>query len=405
MKVLIIIGDCIQVNSSANLCHLAYIRGLVEAGYELSLLSADGDGYAKDEAMMIPPSVKRYSYPGIGLYERLSIIKKKISASPESASSGSQELNADNQMRFLSKMKDWLRSLYGAHEIYAVFRRKARRFRSPETYDFLISISSPASSHALALDLISSGHVKCKNWIQIWEDPWYSDLYLKKRRAVFAEERRLLSAAEHICYVSPITLEYQKRLFPEASHKMFWQPLPAYYTMEKPTQKSSDNYHFGYFGDYSPKIRNLRPFYEAACKTGIPVSVCGDPSSLFQPTDHITIFPRLPLNKLHPIEETTDVLVYLCNREGGQIPGKIYQYAATNKTVLFILDGTEEEKRILREFFEPYHRFVFCENDIEGIEAAVEQIQKGELGDVVNRSLTDFEPVKIINRILEEGMK
>lgn len=405
MKVLIINGDCIQVNSSANLCHLAYIRGLVEAGYELSLLSADENGYFKDEAMVIPSSVKKFSYPGIGLYERLSFMKKKIPASPKSDSAESRELSAGNQKRLLSWMKGWLRSLYGVHGLYAVFRRKARRFRPPETYDFMISISSPASSHALALDLIRSGHVKCKNWIQIWEDPWYSDLYVTGRDAVFAEERRLLSAAEHICYVSPITLETQKRLFPEAAHKMFWQPLPAYYTIEKTTQKPSDSLRYGYFGDYYPKARNLRPFYEAACKTGIPVSVCGDPSSLFQPTDHITIFPRLPLNKLHPIEETTDVLVYLCNREGGQIPGKIYQYAATNKTVLFILDGTEEEKRILREFFEPYHRFVFCENDIEGIEAAVEQIQKGELGDVVNRPLTDFEPVKIINRILEEGMK
>ena len=37
MKILVINGDCITTNSSANLCHLAYIKGLVDSGYEVTL--------------------------------------------------------------------------------------------------------------------------------------------------------------------------------------------------------------------------------------------------------------------------------------------------------------------------------------------------------------------------------
>lgn len=32
MNILVINGDCIQTNTCGNLCHIAYIRGLQEAG-------------------------------------------------------------------------------------------------------------------------------------------------------------------------------------------------------------------------------------------------------------------------------------------------------------------------------------------------------------------------------------
>ena len=58
MKILVINGDCIQINSSANLCHLAYIRGLLDSSHEVTLISADGRDYKLDESMRIPEGVK-----------------------------------------------------------------------------------------------------------------------------------------------------------------------------------------------------------------------------------------------------------------------------------------------------------------------------------------------------------
>ena len=49
MGILVINGDCIQTNTSANLCHLAYIRGLVDSGHNVTLLSADGKDYQLDD--------------------------------------------------------------------------------------------------------------------------------------------------------------------------------------------------------------------------------------------------------------------------------------------------------------------------------------------------------------------
>ena len=405
MKILCINGDYIQANSSANLCHLAYIRGLVNLGHEITLLSADGRDYQEDSEMMIPDGVKQYTYYGTTIYEKLSMKKRAASIIENNKTvSDRKSISVTGNMR--RQLKKKVLSAYGVHGIYSKFVKKAQRFRSNEHYDVLISLSTPPSSHLLAFKLIKSGHVHCDKWIQIWEDPWYSDAYgFTNREEVFKEEKRLLSFAERICYVSPITLENQKKLFPESAEKMYWQPLPAYYSCEKNDVQQVREGLFGYFGAYHRASRDLAPFYTAAVKQNIDVNICGDPSSLFQSTDKIHIYPRMSLEKLKPFETQTEVLVFLCNRQGGQIPGKIYQYAATYKTILFILDGTEEEKRVLRDYFMPFNRFVFCENTVADIEQAICRILNDDYGNVVNRPLDEFEPVKIIQRILEEGAR
>lgn len=403
MKILVICGDCVQVNTSANLCHLAYLRGLVEAGHEVTLLSADGKDYRTDPSMMIPAGVKCYTVYGTTLYEKLSMRMRREGPASLRGENGSGEGSSQPSAGgWKKRIKKRVLSLYGVHGIYGKFVRKARRFRSEEIYDFVLSLSTPVTSHLTAHELITSGHILCGHWVQIWEDPWYSDAFgFNRRPEILAEERRLLSFAERVCYVSPITLSNQQKLFPESADKMFWQPLPAYYGGTT-SMKTARRDLFGYFGDYSPVARNLRPFYDAAVQTGAEVNICGNPSTLFSSTEKIHIYPRLSLEELRPLEEKTGVLVFLCNRAGGQIPGKIYQYSATDKTILFILDGTEEEKAALREYFEPFHRYVFCENSVESIREAMERIKSEVFSDVNNAPLTQFTPKDIVQRILAE---
>lgn len=406
MKILVINGDCIQVNTSANLCHLAYLRGLTDAGHEVTLLSADGRDYALDPSMKIPEGIRQHTYYGVSLYEKLSLQKKEQRQTTQKSSSSGQERKPSVKQKAIRSAKKAVLASYGVHGIYSTFVRKAMAFRSDEVYDYMISLSTPVTSHLIAHRLRDSGKVKCKHWIQVWEDPWYSDAYgFNHREEVFREEKRLLSFAERICYVSPITLENQKKLFPESREKMYWEPLPAYYSADTDSFLHNKRHLFGYFGAYYQASRELSLFYQAAKRTGIDVSICGDPSTLFQATDKIHIYPRMPLDKLKSFEDKTDILVFLCNKKGGQIPGKIYQYAATYKTILFILDGTEDEKRVIRNYFEPFNRFVFCENTAEDIEQAIYRILSDDYGEVINRPLDEFEPVKIIQRILEEGAR
>lgn len=402
MNVLVINGYCLSVNSSANLCHLAYLQGLVDAGAHVSSLSIDPADYPADLSMKIPDKIDCQYIRAISLYERLSRFKKGISSADEQNTEETIVASGRSPHGLLQSIKNRIRALYGPYGIDKIFYQKCKRFSCSKSFDLVISISHPPVSHLAAYMLLKTSRIKAKHWIQIWEDPWYSDVYgFNSQERVRLEEKRLLLLAEKVCYVSPLTLLNQQRLFPESAEKMFWMPLPAYYKNATPVHKTYGRNIYGYFGDYAPAARDLEPFYTAADKAGVEVNICGNPSNLFRSTDKIHIHPRLPLAELKPIEDNTNVLVFLCNRQGGQIPGKIYQYSATDKTILFILDGTDDEQDMLKDYFGKFNRYVFCQNTVEDITRAIRQIESGDIGSVRNVPLDDFEPAKIVKSILE----
>lgn len=405
MKVLVINGDCVTRNSSANLCHMAYIRGLVNLGYEVTLLSAAPKEYDVDKSMIIPSSVKCIYYYGTTIYEKISISKSKSkedNASLARAEYSTNESKLSIKSKLVNSAKNFVLLPYGIHGIYSKFVKKAQKFKSDTEYDIVLSLSTPVTSHLLTYNLLEAGHINTKKWIQVWEDPWYVDVYgFNEKEKIYKEEKRLLSYAQRVCYVSPLTLKNQKEIFPESAHKMYWAPLPFYYKNDEQGSTVNKYNNYGYFGDYAPVSRDLAPFYAAAKNIGVNVNICGNPSNLFAQTDKITIYPRLQLNELKPIEDKTNVLVFLCNRKGGQIPGKIYQYSATYKTILFILDGTDEEKKVLKSYFEQFNRYIFCENTVEDIEHAIKLIENNDFGNVKNEPIDEFNPAKTIMKVLE----
>ena len=400
-NVLVINCDCLLVNSSANLCHLSYLKGLVEAGCSVTLLSKSKDGYKVDPDLSYPTGVNCILFSGMTLYEKLSVIKRQSRKSTPAPVRAEGASVTDRKASFIKTLKKKLRSLYKKDGLHRNFLKKARKYSSEEVFDYVISLSTPITSHKLAYELISSGQVRHKHWIQIWEDPWYDDLFgFSRKEEVFQEEKRILDTAEKVCYVSPITLEKQKQLFPNAADKMFWQPVPSYGNGGVLARADHEGITFGYFGNYYPEVRDLEPFYTAAKAEGIDVSICGDPSGLFEATDKIRILPRIGIRDLHRIEEKTDILVFVCNRRGGQIPGKIYEYSETDRIILFIMDGTEEEQQVIKAFFSPLNRYVFCDNDTESIQAAIRRIKSDDLSGIRNEPAKCFAPSDIVKRIL-----
>lgn len=402
MRVLVINADCLTRNSSANLCHLTYIKGLIENGHMVDVLSADGKDYQQDPAMSIPKEATSYTIYGVSLYEKASISKsKKFKCSAKNESKKQEGSDYCNSIDFNIFLKQKVLSLYGPHGIYNTFVRKAMKFSKSIVYDLVLSISTPPASHLLAYRLLKKSHIHAKRWIQIWEDPWFSDAYgFNAKKSIFKAEKKLLSVSDEICYVSPLTLKNQQKLFPESASKMFWEPLPSYYQYDN-LDDLVEGFCFGYFGDYVPEARDLRPFYEAAKIKNVNVEICGNPSNLFDATDKIKIHPRLPLNELKRIEDKTNILIFLCNRKGGQIPGKIYQYAATAKKIIFILDGTADEKKVLYNYFKQFNRFIFCENNVDSIGNAIENILCNNISDVINTPLDCFSPGNIVQKIIK----
>ncbi len=394
LRVLVVTGANLKKNESANLSHIAFIKGFCNLGYEVTVISKYSNADIIDNSISMPKEVDWHQYETSKMYKYIS--KEKRNAIHHEERKEKKSL----KIQVYTKAREFLKALYGVYGFNKIWvNNTVKKFKDSQEYDLMISISTPPEGHEAAYQLRKKGRVKCKLFAEIWEDPWQLDIYNgEPDRKLLEVEKRITSYADKIFYVSPLTLKYQKQQFPETSGKMDWIPLASYY---ESAPVSIEGYSYGYFGTYFPNGRNLRPFYEAAKETGIELNICGSPHYLFEATSHIHIYDRLPLEELKVYENKTNVLVFVCNLKGGQIPGKIYQYAATNKKILFILDGTVEEKKILEEYFEQFNRFYFCDNEKESIKRAIEILENdSDINKIM--PLNDFAPPEIAKRIVEK---
>lgn len=407
MKVLYITGSCLTKNTSANMSHNGYVQGLLENGAEVTILMANDSWGKTDNKLHKWENAKYIEFNSVSFIVK---IKSKYIRMPQSNVSDSQAASSPESSTTKRSLKHHIRNflkktfytLYKPDPVYPLEKtwlKHACKYQSKTKYDLVISNSSPAASHKLAALLIEQKKISYKRWIQIWEDPWCHDLYGNHSLYIQNEEHQLLKKAEEVYYVSPLTLHYQKIYFADCAHKMKFIPLP-YFKYESGICTNQQSISFGYFGDYYSHTRNLLPFYEALNESGYKGYIYGDNNLQLSSTKHITVSNRVTLDKLEQIQSKTSVLVHLCNLKGGQIPGKIYHYSATEKPILFILDGTEEEQKIIQNFFSQYHRYYFCKNNKESILKAIIDIHQHYnqyKGVVINA----FSPKNIIQNILQ----
>lgn len=405
MKVLYVVGSCLTKNTSANMSHNSFIKGLLDCGADVEVLMANESWGEEDKALPRFEKVKYYQYNATSVADKVRTgYKKKVYSENASINTMRHDKNQNQSfkdlMRRIAKKGFYL--CFPQDPVYPlekIWLRKASSFRSQVVYDVIISNSSPAASHKMVDILLKSNHILGKRWIQIWEDPWFYDLYGGHSGKIEKEEHYLLRRAQEIYYVSPLTLMYQKRHYFDCADKMQCIPLP-YFEFSKEIVEKADKNSFGYFGDYYSKTRNLLPFYEALKVSGYEGRIYGDSDLLLKETDKIEVSGRVTLDVLSEVQAKTQVLVHLCNLHGGQIPGKIYHYSATRKPILFIIDGTEEEQKSIQNFFSKYNRYYFCKNDTKSIVATMKQIVEEQK---IFEAVTAFRPKEVIRYILEKG--
>ena len=389
MRVLYITGACLFNNTSANMSHNAYVQGLIENGAQLDIIMASDSWGEMDKKFGKFDGARYYIYNSVSIVDRIRIAGRKLIKIPINSSSASKSRKDETVSGSIigkRNLKSDIRS-FAKRLFYGIFKqdplyplhhtwlRTASGFKGKGEYDLIVSNSSPAVSHRLVADLLDKKRIVGNRWIQIWEDPWYYDLYGQKSDIILAEEHVLLRKAQEVLYVSPLTLEYQKKHFPDCAFKMGVIPLPAFSLYDKQADEPKE-LSFGYFGDYYSHVRNLKPFYDALCKSGYKGFIYGDSEKALPSTDKVIVSGRVTLDVLEKVQNQTSILVHLCNLRGGQIPGKIYHYSATTKPILFILDGTEDEKLQLRIYFEQFNRYYFCDNTVEAILSAFNLVVK-----------------------------
>lgn len=373
MNILFITADPLEYSSSANVRNKAIIKGLIENGNEVSTLSAE----LKEDSVYTDNSELNFKFKK--RYWIKDSIKIKVN-------------KEDKNIIIKRRIKELIYNVYVNFSIYDPKKRLLKKINDVEIYeefDIIISSSDPKSAHLLAEKLIKENPQIAKKWIQYWGDPFLDDINKKAyfpKGLIKKEEERIISLCDKVVYVSPFTLEKQKKLYSKYANKMEFLPIP--YIKEKIfKQVKNSNMVLGYFGDYKSQDRNIQPLYKLVSNTtGLQLNICGNSNLKLENRDNISIKSRQTLAVIEKMEEKCDVLVCICNKHGTQIPGKAYHYAATNKPILIIVDGENQVK--IKEYFETYNRFKICRNDENAILKTI---------NIIREEKKDYEPLHRLN--------
>jgi hypothetical protein len=376
----------LEINTSASIRNKAMLEGLLENDHTVDLVSTvpNPQHVAYDESL---------SVSGVHTI-RVSINNAQRLAGMRVKGKLFQQLKS-MAYKWISKHKvyDHLKSIASHTDCIDL---------SASNYDYIISSSDPKSSHLFVFKLLEQQQRSFHGeWIQIWGDPFLADITRTNRnkRIIKAEEQRLLQASDCVFYVSMMTLEQQKRLYPDCACKMRFTPIP--YVQENITEnRKLDNafpVELAYCGDYNTSIRNLAPLYDTVNNSNkLHLVICGSSDSPLRSTRYVNVIGRVSFHVTREVEDNADILVFVANKTGAQIPGKIYQYAGTNKPVLFILDGNVDE---LKAQFEQYDRFVFVNNSCKSIQQGIASIVHSG---VIYSPLKEFSKKNIMTAFMQE---
>lgn len=379
MKILFICLSPIEANSSAMMRNISLINGLLSNQCEIDFVT-------------IPPTISTI-VNNSEVIEKINVVRLKGNNLYDTVTS----LKKGNNNFLKSIVMSTLRKIYHKFTIFDYTSKIAKQINinilPRKEYDLIISSSDPKTSHIAAFNLINQG-LKYSKWFQYWGDPMALDITNQNIYPSFILrkiEKNILKNADRIIYVSPCTLDAQKRIYPELSDKMNFMPIP--YKEEKIYPKvNNSKYLVGYFGAYMKVSRDITPLYNVCSNLNkdLNLIIMGETDCELEGKENITIYPRGNVEKY---EARSDLLVCVLNKKGTQIPGKVYHYAATNKPILIVLDG--ENKESIKNYLEPFNRYVFCENTEEDISRAIKKIMKEQI---------DYEPCKAFDsRILAKS--
>lgn len=383
MKILFVTSYPLEYSASSNVRNLGLIEGFMAEGHEVYTYSP------------FPTDLSLFS----GKLLSLNFKERYWIGGPKNIN-----LPKESKKRSISQfVKSWLFQSYNYFIIYdrrQLLRKKVDASQFPERFDVVISSSDPKSAHLFVEELFRKNKNFADKWIQYWGDPFSGDISYHRffgAIRVSREEKRIISKADKVVYVSPFTSDLLKKTYPEFLNKIEFYPIP-YRLSKAPKQTFSfDGFEpvVGYMGDYHSSIRNLQPLYDALCETKVKAYIIGNSDLNLSSTERISVSGRVNGEELGKISESINIITCVCNNHGTQIPGKVYHYVNLGKPILVIVDGEYSQELI--EYFKGFDRFYICNNNKESIQKTLELIIQEKKSFGVPDKLN---PQKIASRIL-----
>jgi len=384
MNILFITASPIELNTSSMLRNISLIKGLAKNGCDITVLAAQPNTYS-------------IFYDGVDI-DMKNVKKIKLGDDNRTYSF----INRIKQGK-KSKLIDLSKKIYKSFFLFGSTKfilKHARDVKfNNKHFDLVISSSDPKASHLLAKKCLKN-KIAYNCWIQYWGDPLLIDITdntskLPKWYKKYVEYH-ILKDADKIIYVSPLTLEIQKKIYKRLAEKMYFLPVPYQREIIYPPTNNK-KLRIGYFGNYNFVVRDITPLYDTVKNSrNFELIIAGESEINLKSMESITIYPRISRGEVQELEGTCDVLVCLTNKAGTQIPSKIYHYAGTNKNILVILDGKAVQ---IKEFLSTYNRFEFCKNSIEDIQCALQYYLTKSLNS--NKPVKELSPSFIARKLFE----
>ena len=245
MRILFVVSRPLEINTSASIRNRATIEGLLELGHEVDLITSTYDRKHTNYDESLSDNRLRVEYLKLGGIQNVAKIGRRLN--------------------FIQPLKRVAYRVMSQFEIYdnlkGIVHYATNMDIKDGDYDVIISSSDPKSSHLFVNKMFESGKVNDTPWIQIWGDPFFSDITRNNRwlnSKIKNEENRLLKYATKVIYVSKLTLKEQQKLYPSYAMKMSYEPIPYFKKEIYPlVRNKNDALTFLYCGDYSSNIRNI----------------------------------------------------------------------------------------------------------------------------------------------------
>lgn len=342
MKILYISSLVFKKGSSASIRNTGLINGLIEIDNEVDILTISYPPIMKDEGLQ-----KKIEGKCQIVSSKLNFLENYL-------------INVQKVKRnmILMNLKNIIKDIIFFPDVDKEWINKID-MKKQYNYDLIISSSDTKTSHYVAEKIIKNN--KKIKWIQIWGDPWAADINLsrlKKMRVKYAE-KKIISKADKVFYVSPFTLKKMKQENINLAEKLNYLPRGYLEEIKKDVNEEKNFIKFVYTGVLN-KNRNLIDLlrviekYNVDSKIKIILEIYGNAfeTELQEILNYKFVEYKgvVSSSEIKKVYKTSDVLIFLENiGETTQIPGKIYDYLGTECKILALF---ENENEIYKYFIE-----------------------------------------------------
>ncbi|GAM16237.1 hypothetical protein [Mesobacillus selenatarsenatis] len=400
MKILYITSTLTREANSASIRNISLINGLVKNGAEVDALTIDWPMDIIDDYLESIISKK------VNIYrDKLFILDKYFNNKLKKGMY--VEHNENVRKKIYKLVKSIIRDILFFPEVDKEWIKNYNEQLNFKDYDYIISSSDSKTAHFVAMKIKKKFNTV--KWVQIWGDPWAEDIGIKglsKLRAKNAE-KRLLKLADKIFYVSLPTLRRMEKENINYSSKMGYIPRGYLQKVNSEKQISSDCYVMSYTGviSYGRNIMNLLKAIKAFNSKSVRkfqleiYGVCDDETKkqLKQYEDFVNWNQPVSYKKIIDVYKNSDVLLFLSNKKGAhQIPGKLYDYFGTNRSILAVVDDLKDN---VSKFIHDTGRTVIVRNDENEILSKLNLLES-EILEGNKKALVDYSDECIARELL-----